>query len=120
VIEEPESAALSEHLARDRPILATSRLALVEVTRAARLLSPGRKAESEAVRLLASCVLIEVTEPLLRRAAGLASAHVRTLDAIHLASAQLVEPDEMIAYDRRLGRAGRAAGLAVSHPGASG
>jgi predicted nucleic acid-binding protein len=99
-------------------MLATSQLALVEVTRATRLLNPGRKAESEAVRLLASCVLIEVTEPLLRIAARLASAHVKSLDAVHLASAQLVEPDEVITYDRRLGMAAHATGLPVSHPGA--
>jgi hypothetical protein len=42
---------------------------------------------------------------------------VRTLDAVHLASAETTEPDEMLVYDVRLAAAARALGLAVSAPG---
>ena len=44
--------------------------------------------QEEAARLLASRMLVDVTDALLRAAAGLASRAVRTLDAIHLASAE--------------------------------
>jgi len=74
--------------------------------------------QDEAERLLASCMLVDVTDGLLRRAAGLASAAVRTLDAIHLASALRVGADELIAYDRRVIAAAAERGLAVSSPAA--
>jgi hypothetical protein len=43
---------------------------------------------------------------------------VRTLDAVHLASALRVEADELVAYDRRLLAAAAANGLEVTSPGA--
>lgn len=117
VIEEAESAALERHLARG-PVLATSRIALVEVPRATSLANPAPEVKGEAERLLASCMLIDVTDGLLRTAAGLASATVRTLDAIHLASALRIDADELVAYDRRLLAAGAERGLVAASPGA--
>ena len=117
VIEEPESAALDKHLAAG-PVLATSRVAIVEVSRATALANPGREARRDTQRLLASCMLIDLTDDLLQAAAGLASASVRTLDAIHLASALRIEADELVAYDRRLLAAGADRGLATASPGA--
>jgi predicted nucleic acid-binding protein len=73
---------------------------------------------SEAERLLASCLLVDVGDGLLRAAARLTSRQVRALDAVHLASAQRVDPDAMLVYDRRLRNAARAAGFLVAHPGA--
>lgn len=60
--------------------------------------------------------MVSVTAPLLRQARGLASATLRTLDAIHLASALRLEADELLAYDRRLLDAARNLGLAVASP----
>lgn len=117
MIEEPESAHLDRHLTDDS-VLATSRIALVEVTRATRLANPAPEVERETARLLESCVLVDVSDGLLRAAAALASRSVRTLDAIHLASAVRIEADELIAYDRRLVEAGARSGLAVASPGA--
>jgi predicted nucleic acid-binding protein len=117
VIEEPESAALQRHLAGS-PRLATSRIAVVEVTRAVSLANPAPEVQHEAERLLQSCMLIEVGEPVLRAAADLASAPVRTLDAIHLASALRIQADVLVTYDRRLTAAGGARGLSVTSPGA--
>jgi predicted nucleic acid-binding protein len=117
LIEEPESESLERHL-EDRPLLATSRVAMVEVPRATGLANPVPEVRQEAERLLASCMLIDVTDGLLRAAAGHASRAVRTLDAIHLASALRIEPDELVAYDRRLVAAAAEHGLAVSSPGA--
>jgi predicted nucleic acid-binding protein len=61
-----------------------------------------------------------VSDALLRSAAALTSLEIRTLDAIHLASAGAVEPDEVATYDRRLAEAARGLGLSVSHPGVPG
>lgn len=117
IVEEPESGALEDHL-EDGPLLATSRIALVEVPRATALANPAAGVQAEAERLLASCMLIDITEELLRSAARLASRDVRTLDAIHLASALRIEPDELVAYDRLLLRAAADQGLDVSSPAA--
>jgi uncharacterized protein len=118
VIEEPESEALGEYLGVDGPALATSRIALVEVTRATSIANPSPDARAEADRLLASCLLVDVSDDVLRAAARLTSRNVRTLDAVHLASAQRVGPDEMLVYDRRLREAAKVAGFVVAHPGA--
>ena len=117
VIHEPESAALERHLA-DGPVLATSRIALTEVHRATVLANPAPEALGEAERLLASCLLIDVSDRLLRAAARLTSLEVRALDAVHLASALQVEADEFLAYDRRLLAAAVERGFVIAHPGA--
>ena len=46
------------------------------------------------------------------------SAQVRTLDAVHLASALRVGARQMLVYDRRLADAAEAAGFDVLSPGA--
>ena len=116
VVEESESADLERHLADD-VVRATSRLALVEVQRAARIANPSEELAHETRRMLSACMLIEVTDRVLRSAAGLASRQVRTLDAIHLATALYIDADELVAYDRRLLDAAEAQGLQVAAPG---
>jgi predicted nucleic acid-binding protein len=118
VIEEPESEALERHVAGG-PALATSRIALVEVTRATALANPAPEVREETALLLDSCILIDLTDALLRAAAGLASRSMRTLDALHLASALRIEADELVAYDQRLLAAAVERGLAVASPGAA-
>ena len=118
VVEEPESAVLTRHLA-DQPSLVTSRIALVEVARATALANPAPEVQRDAQRLLESCLLVEVSDGLLRAASGLASASVQTLDAIHPASALRIEADELVAYDRRLCQAAEGRRLTVVSPGAS-
>ena len=117
VVEEPESQALKEYLVANPRKLATSEIALVEVHRATAVAHPGGERRERAERLLESCLLIELGRPLLRAAAAIASVELRTLDAIHAASAELAEPDEVIVYDRRLRRAAEEAGLPVVAPG---
>jgi predicted nucleic acid-binding protein len=58
-----------------------------------------------------------VSGGLLREAARLTSRAVRTLDAIHLASARWIDADEMLVYDRRLRAAALVFGIRVAHPG---
>ena len=118
VIEEPESVDLASHCAND-VVLATSRLALVEVPRAARIANPSEELQQETRRLLDACLLVDVSDRLLRSAAALASRKVRTLDAIHLATALYIDADELVAYDRRLLDAAGEQGLQAAAPGLS-
>lgn len=46
-----------------------------------------------------------------------ATYHPKAVDAIHLASALRIDPDELLAYDRRLVAAAAERGLAVASPG---
>jgi predicted nucleic acid-binding protein len=116
VIEEPESIALEAYLPRDA-VLATSRIALVEVPRATALANPSEEVRKETARLLQACLLVAVSDRLLRDAAAITSREVRTLDAIHLATALYVEAEELIAYDRRLLTASEARGVTAVAPG---
>jgi uncharacterized protein len=116
VVEEPESADLESHLAND-VVFASSRLALVEVPRAARIANPSEELQQETHRLLDACLLVDVTDRVLRNAATLASREVRTLDAVHLATALYIDADELVAYDRRLLDAAEGQGVQVAAPG---
>jgi predicted nucleic acid-binding protein len=116
VIEEPESTVLESYLRRDA-LLATSRIALVEVPRATSLANPSEGVREQTTRLLSSCLLVAVSDGVLRGAGTLASREVRTLDAIHLSTALYVEADELVTYDRRLLAAAEAQGLSAVGPG---
>lgn len=118
MIEERESAALAQYLS-SRPRLATSRIAIVEVHRATELANPSAEVREAADRLLAGCLLIALSDEILRAARELTSRTVRTLDAIHLASAIGVEADELLAYDRRMLAAADDRGIATANPGAA-
>jgi predicted nucleic acid-binding protein len=89
---------------------------VVEVSRATRLANPSEEVQSEVDRLLGSCLLVSVTAQLMSSARKLAGATVRTLDALHLASALRIGPDEVLAYDQRLLSAAVEVGLKVSSP----
>ncbi len=62
--------------------------------------------------------LIELDREILRAAAQLEPPEVRSLDAIHVASALAVadELGALFTYDRQVVQAARAAGLAVESP----
>jgi predicted nucleic acid-binding protein len=110
---ETESAAL-EAAVRGTSLV-TSEVVEVEVRRAVRR---GRPGAERAVDLPLSGVSLIPLDDRIRRLAGtLGPSSLRTLDAIHLATALAVgELDELIAYDRRLVDAARAQGLAVLSP----
>ncbi len=118
MIEEQESVELERFLGQaDDAVLAVSRVAVVEVSRATALADPSEEVAQETSRMLASCLLVDVSHGILASARTLASREVRTLDAIHLATAMHVRPDDFVAYDRRLLDAAEAHGLTVSSPG---
>ncbi len=118
VLQEPETAALAEYIASTRPALATSRIAVVEVGRALRVANASLAAEANARELLTAATLVDVGRTIVQAAVQIASETIRTLDAIHLATLQLVDPDEVLVYDRRLGDAVRSLGYTVIAPGA--
>jgi uncharacterized protein len=116
VLREPESDDLLRHFRQTRPSLIASSLLKVETTRAIRQVEPT-KGLAELNIALEEIVLVAVTETILRRAANLESA-LRSLDAVHLATALDVGAEAMIVYDRRLADAARGYGLTVLSPGA--
>jgi predicted nucleic acid-binding protein len=67
---------------------------------------------------LRAVVLVDVGRAICARARLLDPADLRTLDAIHLATALEVGVREVIVYDTRLGAAAAAYGMDVLSPGA--
>ena len=116
VIDEPESVALRQYLAA-RPRLASSALARVEFTRAVKLHRAA--AVTDAEDFLRSFYLVPVADEVLLAAADLASATLRSRDAIHLASALSLggRLAAIVTYDQRMSRAAADLGLAVAAPG---
>lgn len=99
-------------------MVATSEIAIVELTRAVRLAELENDLEHELDELLDGCTLVAVDSEVVRSAASLVSDSLRPLDAVHLATALVVGADVMYVYDRQLGRAARQVGLRVEAPGA--
>jgi predicted nucleic acid-binding protein len=106
VVREPESSALVE-LLREHGERASSTLALTEVPRALRRAGFGRAERRRARTVLGGVALIDVDRRILSAAAVLEPPMLRTLDAIHLATALILGDDltALVTYDRRLAEA---------------
>jgi predicted nucleic acid-binding protein len=117
VLAEPESPALLRFIS-DREHLVSSAVAAVEVVRAARRVSRSKRVASQARDVVRAVHLLAVDLKVLERAADLAPASLRSLDAIHLASALSLDDDveAMVVYDDRLAAAAKSAGLSVVSP----
>ena len=115
---EAESTALRSFLA-DRPRRATSAVAEVELRRAARRASGAEELERRAIEVIGGLYLIEVDAAIRQIAASLAPTSLRSLDAIHIASALALGDSlaSLVAYDARLLSGARASNLVVSAPG---
>lgn len=115
VVEESESAALHRYLRRRRP-LASSALARTEVLRA--VLLEGEDGLARARDVLSRIDLIRVNDRVLTAAGVLQPGDVRSLDAIHLATAQLLGSDlgRLVAYDERMLEAAGTLGLRTHAP----
>jgi len=115
VVAEPESGPLERDIL-ERDGLISSAIVTTEVRRAAARVS--RRFTQQANAVLEALVLSHVTPAILDRAAALQPTQLRTLDAIHLATALDLEIADLtfISYDRRLFAAARAAGLRVAAP----
>jgi predicted nucleic acid-binding protein len=118
VVEEAESVDLEAELGRG-PRWVTSALAAVEVRRVVRRSHDEPPFRDRAEAVLAACALLSVDARVLSRAAALDPPRLRTLDAIHLASALEVGDDlgAFVAYDRDLVTAARAHELETLTPG---
>lgn len=117
LIDEPESDDLERHLLGDDRRVWSSAIARVEVTRAVSVAAPVGGAGSEAEARLRAWKLVAVTDAVLADAAALSSVRLRSLDAIHLASARAIPADEFITYDGRLAEVARGHGMTVVQPG---
>ncbi len=117
VVYEQESTALRQHLSMQvDSFVCSSALATVEVIRAVR--PQGADAVDAAHVLLEATQIVELGFDILTSAAGLAPNTLRTLDAIHIATALALgtELDAVITYDKRMADAAKAAGLMVLSP----
>jgi predicted nucleic acid-binding protein len=111
---EPESVAL-ERIVSDLAARASSELARIEVLRKARRI--GLPAEQKARRTLDGMSLRPIDADIITAASMLDPPLLRSLDAIHLATALSLEDlDMFISYDSRLNEAAAAAGLNVESP----
>ena len=113
--EEEESAALRNELTR-WPEQASSALARVEVIRVGRAL--GEEVLAAARLVLNDLRLVRLSDELLDAAALIEPLPLRSLDAIHVASAQSLGDDlgAMITYDERMLVAARSAGVPTLAP----
>jgi predicted nucleic acid-binding protein len=117
LVDETGSAALSGYLAGCGACV-TSRISEVEVRRA--VARSGATVEAGRVDALFAALAIRELDGSLAAAAGrLAPPGLRTLDAIHLATAlePIPELGAFVTYDQRLAEAAAAAGLPTVSPG---
>jgi predicted nucleic acid-binding protein len=115
VIAEPQSSALRRYLRRRRPVV-SSALARTEVLRA--VLGEGERGVARARAVLTRLELVRVNDRVLEAAGELLPAELRSLDAIHLATARQLGSDlgHMVAYDERMLHAAHLLGLATAAP----
>ena len=118
VTQEAESDRLrAYHAARANTVRVTSALAHAELLRAAHHL--GDAAVRTARTVLARVELVDASLELLERAGTLAAGHrLRTLDAIHVATATVAGDrlEALITYDLRIAEAAAALTLPVARP----
>jgi predicted nucleic acid-binding protein len=125
VVDEAETPALREELGRwGDGRFVTSALTGVELPRAVRRAAQAQEGEGArraAAALLETVILVPISSEVITRAASLEPAALRSLDAIHLASAMLAAPRRiapvMCGYDDRLQGAAREYGLLAVSPG---
>lgn len=114
-VREPESGALRQYLRRRRPLVCSA-LARTEVVRA--VLPLGPPAVRRAREVLSRFDLVRLSDRILAAAAELEPYHVRSLDAIHLATARLLGDTlrRIVTYDDRMTGAARHLGFTVVSP----
>lgn len=116
VVDERRSPAIRRWWSRHATGAVASQLVRTELVRTVRRVSPT--AEQAALLLLDAVNQARVTPAILDAAARLGPVSLRTLDAIHLATALDLGDDleGFVTYDERLASAARANGLVVVRP----
>ncbi|OLT04462.1 hypothetical protein BJF90_22870 [Pseudonocardia sp. CNS-004] len=119
--EERESAAMHAYLRStgERPALVSSTLLAIETRRGTLRTNPSRLPRVD--MLLSTVTQTEISAAIVESASRLPDPLLRSLDAIHLATALLVreELDVLLTYDTRLRAAAEAHGLPTAAPGLS-
>jgi len=111
----PESAALRRYIRRHR-IRVSSALARTEVSRA--LLPYGPEAVRRGRQVLSAIELVRVDDRVLNLAGELQLPALRSLDAIHLATARVLGGSlgRIVTYDERMQAAARTLGFRIAAP----
>ena len=117
---EAESRALAEWLNERGEVTVTSVLAEVEVPRALRRSGPADLAAMPGV--LARISRVELDAPVRATAGAYLTDTLRALDAIHLATAEVLvasgkDVSAFVTYDRRQAAAAKAIGMTLHAPG---
>lgn len=124
VAPEPETAELNRWLREQTGTeVFTSKLSEVEVPRALRRNCPGVLGAVSGV--LRRLYRVEINDVVRANAAAYLEPHLRSLDAIHLATADAIvragkTVSAFVTYDKRLAQAAVEVGLTVVAPGADG
>ncbi|MFB6725417.1 type II toxin-antitoxin system VapC family toxin [Kribbella sp. NPDC056345] len=121
VVAEKESAELlsflDEHYQQD-DVLATSSLGMIEVSRAVLARARTRIAAGDLIdEAMSGIDERPMTADVISVARRVEPIILRSLDAIHLATAVLIDADVVVTYDDRLADACRRNSLAVASPG---
>ncbi|MEO7229701.1 MAG: type II toxin-antitoxin system VapC family toxin [Candidatus Limnocylindrales bacterium] len=113
VIDEPESQGLLRWYHESERVV-TSRIGVVETRRAV----ARRDHDPDHLSAVLDRVeVFELDEEIGRRAGGMTPSSIRTLDAIHIATALAIPAiDAFVTYDDRQAAAARSAGLPVVRP----
>lgn len=114
VVDEPESVEMQRWYVEGERVL-SSVVGMIETRRAV------NRREHELAHLehvLGAIEFIEISDVIAARAAAIPPPVVRTLDAIHLATALALQPEleAFVTYDDRMAAAARALGLPVISP----
>lgn len=115
LVDEPESDALAATLDDVHPRLVACLLLETELRRAVARISP--LTQSSVTTLLENVDLYDVPGATFREAGLLPGAHLRSLDAVHLASALRLDAERVATYDVRMSAAADELGLSVVAPG---
>ena len=114
-VREPESLALRRYLRRRQPLV-SSALARTEVLRA--LVPAGDEAVARGRNVLERLDLVRVNDRILNSAGVLLPPELRSLDAIHLATARELGRDlgALVTYDDRMVAAAKRLGYRIVQP----
>lgn len=114
-VRERESAALRRYLRRRQPLV-SSAVARAEVLRA--LLPGGEEALARGRSVLRRFDLVRLNDRVLNAAGLMLPETLRSLDAIHLATARLLgdEVRALVTYDDRMGEAAKELAFRVVSP----
>lgn len=116
IVEEEHTDPLRTYVREQDDDFVSSAVAIVEVLRAVSGLTPA--IVTSARSLLQDLALMDVEESVLYRGAELEPSTVRSLDAIHLASALALGGDlsEVVTYDEKMTEGAQQLGLKVRAP----